>query len=283
MLQRPKHKFILFTDIDGTLLDKKRKVSEQNLIALRNANNIVRVAISGRNLTSARRVLPADLPIDYLVFSNGAGIINWHTGQIIYSRNLGQSLARDLATFLIKHGITFTVHRPIPETHFYLYHIGSYMPEDLPMRNAYYQQYVAQLKSIDQIGQSTCIICMLEPEEKQFFWLKDQLKSFADKISITRTTSPFTHRNIWLEIYDKQVNKGKTAARLCQMLGIDHDHTIGIGNDYNDLSLLEFVHYPFVVDNAPSELKKRFVSTTDHNNHPIAEVIGFINRELNKN
>ncbi len=275
-----KHKLILFTDIDGTLLDQERNISKQNVKALREAHRLVRVAISGRNLTSARRVLPPHLPIDYLVFSNGAGIIDWHTDEIIYSRNLAPGLARELALYLIKQDITFTVHRHIPDTHFYLYHVGGYLPQDLPMRNSYYMEYIAELDSIDQIGQSTCIICMLEPEEKQFYDLKHSLQLFADKISITRTTSPFTHRNIWLEIYDHGVNKGKTAAHLCQMLGIDPSRTIGIGNDYNDLSLLEFVHYPFVVDNAPGELKKHFHNTTDHNNHAIAQVISFINKEL---
>ena len=280
MQQDNKHKFILFTDIDGTLLNQEKIISRQNIEALSNAHQIIRVAISGRNLISARRVLPPDIPIDYLVFSNGAGILDWHNGEIIYSRNMALKIARTIAQHLIDLGITFTVHRPVPQTHYYLYHIGSYTPQDLPMRNSYYMEYTDQLEFIEQIGNSTCIICMLEPDEKQFFWLKDRLLPYKDKISITRTTSPFTHSNIWLEIYDNQVSKGQTATRLCQMLGIDPGYTIGIGNDYNDLSLLEFVHYPFVVDNAPDELKKRFTSTTDHNNHAIAEVISFIYKEL---
>ncbi len=282
-MQQSKSKtFILFTDIDGTLLNQDRNVSQKNMQALESAKNTIRVAISGRNLTSARRVLPPDLPIDYLVFSNGAGIINWHSGQLIYSQNLNAHITRQAAKILINEGITFTVHRPIPDTHYYFYHIGNYIPPDLQMRNDYYKQYIAELENLSQISESTCIICMLTAEEQMFDDLVDMLKSLQGEISITRTTSPFTHQQIWLEIYDHRVNKGKTAQWLCKMLGIEHRNTIGIGNDYNDLSLLEFVAFPFVVDNAPHDLKNRFNSTADHNNHAIAEVIKFINNNLNK-
>ncbi len=281
MNYRNNHKYILFTDIDGTLLDQSRSISLKNFLALQNARNIIRVAISGRNLASARRVLPPDLPIDYLIFSNGAGILDWHTDKIIFSQNLPMHAARNIARTLINHGITFTVHQPIPNTHYYLYHIGNYYPKDLTMRNNYYKDYVSPLSSIDQISDATCIICMLTDQETLFNRLVHILQKHKDKISITRTTSPFTHTNIWLEIYHKDINKGNTAKRLCEILDIDTKNTIGIGNDYNDLSLLEFVNFPFVVDNAPQDLKKLFPKTAHHNNHAIAEVIDSLNHLLN--
>ncbi len=273
MLQEDK--FILFTDIDGTLLDKERLISQKNVYALAQLRNTFRVAISGRNMVSAHRVLPENLPIDYLVFSNGAGVEHWQSGEIIYKKHIEDRIFMPIVDFLISRKITFTVHRPIPDMHYYMYYIGSYKPADLSMRNDYYRDFVTQL-SIEDLRswkEATCIICMLPQEEVFFEQLKQDLMSFSDEISITRTTSPFTHKNIWLEIYHKQVNKGRTAEFLCKYLDIPVKNTVGIGNDYNDLSLLEFVNSPFVVDNAPDELKKQFPATVDHNNSAVAKVI----------
>ncbi len=273
MLQEDK--FILFTDIDGTLLDKEKLISQKNIYALAQLRNTFRVAISGRNMISAHRVLPENLPIDYLVFSNGAGVEHWQSGKIIYKRHLEDCIFMPIVDFLISRKITFTVHRPIPDMHYYMYYIGSYQPADLTMRNAYYSDYIMPFspKILSSWKEVTCIICMLPPEEALFNQLKQQLLIFSEDISITRTTSPFTHKHIWLEIFHKQVNKGLTARFLCDYLGVPYDNTVGIGNDYNDLSLLEFVARPFVVDNAPEKLKKRFTATVDHNNSAVAKII----------
>ena len=45
---------------------------------------------------------------------------------------------------------------------------------------------------------------------------------------------------------------------ICNLKGIDRNQTVGIGNDYNDLDLLEFTHHSFVTENAPEEIKHRF-------------------------
>lgn len=274
-----KPKLILFTDIDGTLLNNEKKISEKNLIALKNNPNFIRVAITGRNLISAKRVLPPSLAIDFLIFSNGAGIINWKSQQIIYKQNLNKNITKQISQFLINKKVTFTIHKPIPQTHYYSYHIGHYLPSDLILRNNYYKQFITPLKNIEEITDSTCIICMLSNKEQDFYKLKESLKLFQKQISITRTTSPFNHKNIWLEIYNHKVNKGKTAKFLCHLLSINTANTIGIGNDYNDISLLEFVKFPFVVENAPDKLKKQYYLTNDHNNHAIAHVIDLFNKK----
>ena len=263
---------ILFTDIDGTLLNDQNLISNKNLSALHKLKKTIKVAITGRNLLSATRVLPVKAPFDYLIFSNGAGIINWKTKNLIYDKNLPEYVTPQLIELLKKYGITFTVHRQIPDSHFYQYHIGSYIPEDFEARNRLYKPFVSPLAET-AYSPASAIICMLTKNPEHFLKTKNLLTPFSNLISITRTTSPINHQNIWLEIYDRQVNKGKAAQKLCNFLGISYDETVAIGNDFNDLKLLEFVQYPFVVDNAPGELKQRFLTTVHHNCDAIAEVI----------
>ncbi len=263
---------ILFTDIDGTLLNDKNKISKQNLQALQNLKDTIKVAITGRNLYSARRVLPKNLNIDYLVFSNGAGIIKWKTSELIYAKNLPSKITTKIVNLLQALKITFTLHAPMPDAHVFYYHKGAHIPSDFYPRLELYKDFAKPFVNSDA-NYASSIVCMLSTDEKDFFALKKALIPFDSEISITRSTSPINHRNIWLEIYSRNINKGNAAKFLCDYLKIPHSQTIAIGNDYNDLSLLEFVKYPFVVDNSPGILKQKFPVTVHHNESAVAEVI----------
>ena len=79
----PKIKIVV-TDLDGTLLPSQGCISKKNyntLVSLRD-KEIIRVIATGRTLYSAMAVLPEDFPIDYLIFSSGAGIIQWNTKEL---------------------------------------------------------------------------------------------------------------------------------------------------------------------------------------------------------
>ena len=75
-----------------------------------------------------------------------------------------------------------------------------------------------------------------------------------------RTTSPLDHDSTWFEIFPPSVDKGRAAEWLRQRFALPRARCMAIGNDYNDLSLLEWCAHPFVVDNAPGALKERFAS-----------------------
>ncbi len=80
---------IIFIDLDGTLIGDNRKVSERNLNSLQRAGDlgITRVIATGRSLFSFRKSIPLDFPIDYLIFSSGAGVMDWKTQQLIYEEH----------------------------------------------------------------------------------------------------------------------------------------------------------------------------------------------------
>ncbi len=264
----------LFTDLDGTLLNSRSKISKENLAALYKLNDtdIVRIAITGRNLYSATKVLPKDAPLDYLVFSSGAGVYNWATRHIIYQQNLNPRTTKELIDFLLKKNVTFTIHKAIPLTH-HFYYVLRDEPEDFRQRLEYYKEFAEEYKG-QRIKVSTCIILMLSPKLKEFQKIKDEIKNkFGRSVSIIRTTSPINHKNIWIELYDPMVSKGHTARWIANYLSIDPQNTVGIGNDYNDIELLEYVNYPYVVENAPSELKEKYTPIDHHDNDAIAKLI----------
>ena len=54
---------------------------------------------------------------------------------------------------------------------------------------------------------------------------------------------------------------------------LDSTQTLSIGNDYNDLDLLEWAASSFVVENAPDDLKDRFPVVASHNESGVAEAV----------
>jgi hydroxymethylpyrimidine pyrophosphatase-like HAD family hydrolase len=62
-------------------------------------------------------------------------------------------------------------------------------------------------------------------------------------------------------------------AWLTAEFDIDPGQTLSIGNDYNDLDLLEWTASSFVVENAPDDLKERFPVVASHNEGGVAEAI----------
>ena len=67
------------------------------------------------------------------------------------------------------------------------------------------------------------------------------------------------------------VSKSRTAAWLAEELKIDKSKIVSVGNDYNDLDLLEWTAKGYVVDNAPVDLKDRFSGVASNNNGGVAE------------
>ena len=78
---------MVVTDLDGTLIRSDRTFADDDLEALRvlGSEGIVRVIATGRSLYSARLVLDPEFPIDYLIFSTGAGILEWQSQTLILS------------------------------------------------------------------------------------------------------------------------------------------------------------------------------------------------------
>ncbi|PIE66451.1 MAG: hypothetical protein CSA26_00815 [Desulfobacterales bacterium] len=48
---------------------------------------------------------------------------------------------------------------------------------------------------------------------------------------------------------------------------------MGIGNDYNDIELLDFTALSYMVANAPAELKERYGQTSSNDNHGVYQAI----------
>ena len=109
----------IIIDLDGTTLPRNwHQISEENRVALEEAGQqgVVRILATGRSVFSLNNTLPEGLPVDYMVFSSGAGIMRWDNKEILLTRELSAEETLDIATHLWKYDINFTIQQRIPTT-----------------------------------------------------------------------------------------------------------------------------------------------------------------------
>lgn len=257
-------------DLDGTLLNDKRRVGEKDLQTLYELGRkgIVRIIATGRSLFSFSDVIPEDFPIDHLIIAAGGGTMNFKTKKLIRSHFIAKNDVQAIVVKLDDLKVDYQVRAKIPDSHKYYYRQYSNKNPDFVRLNTIYKDYVKELNKIDEledaarvivIAQNTDIVKIIENEFKDY--------------SIIRATSPIDQKSVWMEIYPEGVNKGNAVKYLCNDLNINLIDTVGIGNDYNDIHFLDIVTGSYIVSNAPDDLKMKYKAIISNNENPLSYVM----------
>jgi hypothetical protein len=264
---------MLVSDLDGTLLSSERRVSAVNhatLEALGRAG-IVRVVATGRSLFSASCVLSPDLPIDYLVHTSGAGIVSWPPREPLRALHMPAPLAASLARRLVELRVDFMLHRALPNNHHFLMHRCSSQNADFDRRVELFADFKAALR-LDELGADTmCHAVIIEAPGTPS--RHAELLRVLPEFTVIRATSPLDHSSRWFEVFPVGVGKGIAAAWLCGGTPGEGRLNVAIGNDYNDTALLEWADLPYVVANAPAELRERYPSVASNDADGFTEAV----------
>jgi len=264
---------MIVTDLDGTLLNSAGRLSSENRETLHSlaAKNILRIAATGRSLWSAMRVLDSTTPLDYLVFASGTGIVNWPEYKLLYSQHLSRQQALKAVSQLRKYQCDFMLHEPVPENHHFWYHRASTDNPDFEHRIERYQDYCKpwpdSALTADTFSQ---LLIIQHPDHPKVD--HSELTAALTPLSVLRTTSPVDHCSTWFEIFPPQVSKASGIHWLTDRYSLNSESVLVIGNDYNDLEMLELTQHAVVVANAPAELRERFktVPTNDEDGFSFA-------------
>jgi len=274
LMNIPNYLSMVATDLDGTLRDSSRGVSNNDFDVLRilGERGICRIIATGRNLFSARRVLPMDMPIDYLVFSLGAGILNWKTQEIIYTSSITSHKIEHILLTLRSESLDFMIHHPIPQNH----HFEAYSTEnphpDFISRCCIYQEFAQVRDYQSSFSGDACQVIAISDDIEGCF---DRVSEKLAGLSVIRTTSPLDGKSLWIEIFPKNVSKGQTVRWLAEKHNIMLSRILCLGNDYNDFDLLQIGAYSFVMPSAPGLLLQHF-SVIDDERSPLTSALNMI-------
>ncbi|MDA3929430.1 MAG: HAD-IIB family hydrolase [Prolixibacteraceae bacterium] len=258
---------IIAVDLDGTLLNNKKLISDTDLNTLKQLSEkrIIRVIATGRSLHKVKEVLSEKLPIDYVVFSSGAGIYDWKNKKLLQHESFSSSTTQELLNHLLEGDYNFFIYKAIPNNNLFFYHYGA---ENCSEFNNYLERHkgdylpLVNNKTFADTGQ---ILVVIKNSETLFERLKNEILLASKNIRVIRSTSPVNEEYIWLEIFPDTVSKGHGIKWLCDYLKISSENTIGIGNDYNDVDMFDFVAQPFVLSNGIELLKDKYKTVSASN------------------
>ena len=260
---------LIAIDIDGTLLNSSFQVSAADLRALQGAHSRgVEIAlVTGRRHQFA---LPVASSLGFsvtLISSNGA-IINSSEGAIVHRNFLTLETARDvvrqMAGFRENTVLTFDRERKgalvVETTEFLDVALSRWM-----QKNSEYLEVIQPLENslTEPPVQLTFCGSVGRMREAQELLLDPAL---APRITVLRTQ--YDVRDLCIvDVLNRGCTKGDGLRRWAEYRGIDRRQVMAIGDNYNDIEMLEFAGVPVVMGNACDELKQNGWMVTLENNH----------------
>jgi Cof subfamily protein (haloacid dehalogenase superfamily) len=267
-------KKLFITDFDRTLLKDDKTIAPKDIRTLDKLrqNNVATAVATGRSVYSFEKALKAlgmaggqnTFPIDYLIFSTGAGIMQFCDGNVIWKKSVPSCDVVKISTYFDLRKFDYMVHKSIPDTKHLLYKTHGHNNPDFRARLAIYKEFASPLEEGISLFKDATQVLAVIPYGVSPGFIETIKKDLAD-FSVIPATSPLDHKSTWIEVFHKDVSKAKAASRLAKKLGIKQKNVISVGNDYNDQDLLAWSGKGFVVENAPGSMKEKFETVFSNN------------------
>ncbi len=261
-------RWLLVSDIDGTLNNKKRKLPPVNKAAIRDfvANGGNFTLCSGRNLKS---LTPHYLNLGIqapALFLNGAGVYDFKTEKMLAFKPFS-SEAEKILIDAAKRRFAVDLTMFSPDT---LYIVKPF----------FFGVFAATLDKLNfKICRNGRGIDSGNIGKATFFGtpatldaVKNELCGNNQKMFDCFLTSPYT-----LEVVSYGVNKGAAVKELAEFLNIPFENTAAVGDYYNDIDMLKAVSHPVCCGQAPQEIKDLCEHIACHcNQGAVADFINYI-------
>lgn len=261
---------ILVLDIDGTLTNSKKEVTTSTknaLYAMQAAGDIVVIA-SGRPTAGTGKIAEECKLAQYggyVISYNGARIVRWNTGEILYNNTLPQQFIPQIYEIAKERGVGMITYDPDDN-------IITGTPKDP------YMELEARINGLtitqveDFIGaiQFPVNKCLISGEPEILAPLTEELqKRYYGVLNIYRS-EPF-----FLEIMPPLVDKAHALERLLPSLGISREECVCCGDGYNDITMLQYAGIGVAMGNAQPEVKAAAdVITLSNDENGLVPIIG---------
>lgn len=244
-------------DIDGTLLDSRGLMPDANRAAIHDAVAAgVHVAlVTGRSYPFARPVADSLPDAITLIVSNGA-----------IERGMdGSTRARRLLDRAVAHAVLEAT-RPFRDAAALIFDrdaerqvVFETMDWEQPNRKGYWS------RNRSMIDRSVPLELALteDPIQVMFNGGVEQMRALAAALGMDAreyavALTEYEHRDFSLiDITSPLATKGRALAWRAEQLGLGRDEVMAVGDNFNDLEMLEFAGLPVVMANAVPGLKKR--------------------------
>ena len=237
---------LIAVDIDGTLLNPLRELEKPTIEAARACmdKGAYFVLSSGR-MPAALKDIGEKLGVNApAVCYNGGAVVELGTGKTLFSTPVDLELAREIALTLEEMGLYF---------HAFIH--GAYIA---PYRCALTEGYEAlcgvKAKIVDMpisraLDEAPMKLLVLDTPEGAQKALPILRQKFGDRANLMQSQKHM------IECVGKQTSKAGALEFLREYLGVSKDETCAFGDGQNDLEMLLWAKYPYVMENASDSVK----------------------------
>ncbi len=250
---------LLATDIDGTLLNPQFQISEGDLAALRRAHaaGMEVVLVTGRRHSFALPIakqLGFDL---WLISSNGA-VTRSLSGETFHRDLMPAETCRQLCQAMIKFRgntvLTFDKESKGAIVLEHLDEIGASIRRWLE-KNMEFIEFVVPIERALVHDPVQAMFC---GTMARMSLALEALKGtgLQNKITVLRTEYPVRDLSM-IDVLNCGCSKGHALERWARHRGFHRDEVMAVGDNHNDVEMLEFAGHPVIMGNACQELRAR--------------------------
>lgn len=258
---------LIASDIDETIIDHDRLVPERNKKAIKAAQDkgVIVMLATGRgpyeifDIPDQAGVIADDR---FVICCNGAVIMNVKTKEIINVLAMDFSYAKKIFEYAYKNKLTF-----------YLYTLDKKYGINLSGETLIAESHINLIEgdNIDFLeGQTVLKTIIKNSNMNQLQALEVDIARITDyNLEISYSS------NMYMEINAKGVNKAIALKKVADHYGIDMKNVMAIGDNYNDVAMLEEAGTAIAVRNARLQVKQSadYVTQADNSRGAVGEAI----------
>jgi Cof subfamily protein (haloacid dehalogenase superfamily) len=272
-------------DIDGTLTDPNFQVPARNIEALRAAHQAgVQIILATGRRHDFAMPIAREIGVPILLISSNGALVRSSEGETFATEHLPAEVARRLIGHMDEYRahavLTFDRPANVPGNDSLVLESADELNNTVSRWlevNRPYIKFVSPLEDALTEDPLQAMYCGRLAKMKQIE-KRLQQASFAHEMTILKTQ--YDHRDLCiLDILTQDCSKGHALRSWAEKQGIDRSQVMAIGDNYNDLEMLEFAGLAVVMGNASQELKQNGWKVTGGNDESgvaqaLEEVLG---------
>ncbi|AGK96179.1 Cof-type HAD-IIB family hydrolase [Clostridium pasteurianum] len=235
-------------DIDGTLLNSKHEISERTKEVIKIASNEREIPVI---LVSARMpkgilFLQEELEIEQPIICYSGALILDKSSNILSKNIIPAHNLERLYKLVCNEKVHMSLYK---DDEWYIEKMDYWAKQESDITNitpiiASFNELIKLWKEYET-GPNK-ILCMAESDEINL--LKGKVKDYDLNIYPSKPT--------YLEIMPKEASKTSAISVLKEKFGIDRDEILAMGDNYNDMDMIEYAGLGIAMGNAPDKVKR---------------------------
>ena len=242
---------LLVLDVDGTILNSERKITQRTMMTLRKVQSIgIKVALaSGRptyGLLTLARAIDLGTHGGYIISYNGAQVISAQDGEILFARSIDPQMVPYLEKKAAKTGMTMAYYDgdEVVSTDITNPHVV-----DEAQMNGMKLRQVEQISMVVEDWPSE--VMLFSDHEEELDSLESHMQRHLNGVMDTIHSNPYM-----LEVVGYQVGKSYAMSALVQMLGIEMEEVIAIGDGTADVNMIQMAGTGIAMANAVESVRR---------------------------